>query len=103
EDADQRSYRPAGVLPEDPADGRFVDVRQWSAFGFIRQVCERTHLDGCPDHTSDLRGQGECGVEVIGVDDVEATQVFLRFDVWAVGGQRLAVGHAHDRCTVSVV
>src|SRR5207253_9426184 len=38
-----------------------------------------------------------------GLDDVEAAEVFLRLREWAVGGQHLAVGHAHDRCGVGFV
>jgi hypothetical protein len=35
-------------------------------------------------------------VEVLGLDDVEAAQVFLRLSEGAVGGQHLAVGDAND-------
>src|SRR5438552_3629421 len=43
-----------------------------------------------------LRRPRERRVEVLGLDDVEAAEVFLRLREGAVGGQHLAVGHAHD-------
>src|SRR5205823_13026386 len=66
-------------------------------------VSERADLDRLRDCCGGLRGPGERPVEVVGLDDVEAAQVFLRLREGAVGGQHLAVGHAHDRCGVGVV
>src|SRR6266511_1278229 len=64
---------------------------------------ERTDLDRRVDDISDLRRPGERGVEVLGLDDVEAAEVFLRLREWAVGGQHLALGHAHDSGCVGFV
>src|SRR6266511_2753416 len=61
-----------------------------------RKVPERTDLDRRVDRSGDLRRPGERGVEIFGLDDVEAAEVFLRLRKRAVGGQHLAVGHAHD-------
>src|SRR6266705_1214700 len=66
-------------------------------------VSERPDLDRLRDCCGGLRGPGERCVEVVGLDDVEAAEVLLRLREWAVGGQHLAVGHAHDRCGVDVV
>src|SRR6266545_3284307 len=56
---------------------------------------EGTDLDRLPDGGGGLRRPGERGVEVLGLDDVEAAEVFLRLREGAVGGQYLAGGHAH--------
>src|SRR5207253_385842 len=66
-------------------------------------VSERADLYRLRDRCGGLRGPGERCVEVVGLDDVEAAEVFLRLREWAVGGQHLAVGHAHDRCGVGFV
>src|SRR2546421_6793195 len=66
-------------------------------------VSERPDLDRLRDCCAGLRGPGERCVEVVGLDDVEAAEVLLRLRERAVGGQHLAVGHAHDRCGVDVV
>src|SRR6266536_5397898 len=58
---------------------------------------ERTDLDRLPDGGGGLRRPGERSIEVLGLDDVEAAEVFLRLREGAVGGQHLAAGHAHDR------
>src|SRR5205809_2816715 len=60
-------------------------------------VSERADLDRLRDCCGGLRRPSERGVEVFGLDDVEAAQVFLRLRKWAVGGQHLVVGHACDR------
>src|SRR3989454_8055747 len=65
-------------------------------------VSERADLDRLRDGGGGLRRPGERGVEVLGLDDVEAAQVFLRLREGTVGGQHLAVGHAHDRCGVGL-
>src|SRR5712664_3027570 len=57
---------------------------------------ERTDLDRRVDESADLRRPGERSVEILGLDDVEAAQVLPRFREWAVGGQHLAAGYAHD-------
>src|SRR3989440_6155491 len=59
-------------------------------------VSERADLDRLRDGGGGLRRPGERGVEVVGLDDVEAAQVFLRLSEGAVGGQQLALGDAHD-------
>src|SRR6266516_2871381 len=66
-------------------------------------VSERADLDRLRDCCGGLRRPGERGVEVFGLDDVEAAEVFLRFRKGAVGGQHLVVGHAHDRGGVGFV
>src|SRR5438445_6544913 len=66
-------------------------------------VSERADLDRLRDCCGGLRRPGERGVEVIGLDDVEAAEVFLRLREGAVGGQHLAVGQAHDRGGVGFV
>src|SRR6266516_2499069 len=57
---------------------------------------EGAHLDRLPDGGGRLRRPGERSVEVVGLDDVEAAQVFLRLSEGAVGGQHLALGDAHN-------
>src|SRR5713226_4824154 len=69
----------------------------------LRYVSERPDLDRLRDCCGGLRRPGERCVEVVGLDDVKAAKVFLRLREWAVGGQHLAVGHAHDRCGVGFV
>src|SRR6266545_3704412 len=62
----------------------------------LGHVAERADLDRLRDCCGGLRCTGERGVEVLGLDDVEAAEVLLRLREGAVGGQYLAVGHAHD-------
>jgi hypothetical protein len=69
----------------------------------LGDVSEWAHLDRLRDCCGGLRRPGERCVEVVGLDDVEATEVFLRLSEWAVGGQHLAAGHAHDRRGVGFV
>src|SRR5437870_5535654 len=64
---------------------------------------EGTNLDRLPDGGGGLRRPGERSVEVLGLDDVEAAQVFLRLCERAVGGQHLALGYAHDRSGAGTV
>src|SRR5438477_10908866 len=59
-------------------------------------IRERTDLDRRPNDGGGFRGPGERGVDVLGLDDVEAAQVFLRLSERAVGGQHLALRYAHD-------
>src|SRR5207249_9345576 len=66
-------------------------------------VSERPDLDRLRDCCGGLRRPGERCVEVVGLDDVEAAEMFLRLREGAVGGQHLAVGHTHDRCGVGFV
>src|SRR5438093_6757841 len=49
-------------------------------------VSERADLDRLRDCCGGLRRPSERGVEVFGLDDVEAAQVFLRLRKGAVGG-----------------
>src|SRR5215211_4513009 len=56
---------------------------------------ERTDLDRHLDGPGDLRRPTKRGIQVLGLDDVEATQVLLGLHEGAVGGQHLAVGHPH--------
>src|ERR671918_2507744 len=64
---------------------------------------KRTDLDRPPDGGGGLRRPGERRVEVLGLDDVEPAEVFLRFCEGAVGGQHIAAGHAHDGGGVGLV
>src|SRR2546428_10126890 len=66
-------------------------------------VSERADLDRLRDGGGGLRRPGERGVEVVGLDDVEAAEVFLRLGEGAVGGQHLAISHSHDRGGVGFV
>src|SRR5213595_1231256 len=59
------------------------------------RLAERTDLDRLHDAGGRLRSPADRSVEVVGLDDVEAAEVFLRLREGAVGGQHLAVGHAH--------
>src|SRR3989442_15813162 len=68
--------------------------RTLSGLGY---VSERADLDRLRDCCGGLRRPSERGVEVVGLDDVEAAQVFLRLRKRAVGGQHLVLGHAYDR------
>src|SRR5205814_9135103 len=74
--------------------------RTLSGLGY---VSERADLDRFRDGCGGLRRPSERGVEVFGLDDVEAAQVFLRLRKWPVGGQHLVVGHARDRGGVWIV
>src|SRR6266540_2915495 len=69
----------------------------------LGHVAERADLDRLRDCCGGLRCPGERGVEVLGLDDVEAAEVFLRLREGAVGGQYLAVGHAHDGGRIGLV
>src|SRR2546426_6565356 len=66
-------------------------------------VSERADLDRLRDCCGGLRRPGERGVEVFGLDDVEAAQMFLRLRERPVGGQHLAISHSHDCGGVRVV
>src|SRR5438093_5736343 len=57
---------------------------------------EGTDLDPLHDDGGGLRRPSECSVEVLGLDDVEAAEMFLRLREGAVGGQYLALRYAHD-------
>src|SRR5712692_7312922 len=57
---------------------------------------ERTDLDRVPDGRGSLRRPSESSIEVLGLDDVEAAEVFLGLREGSVGGQYLAVRHADD-------
>lgn len=46
----------------------------------------------------DPGGEVERDVEVVAVENVVATELFLRVDEGAVGCDRLAVAHADDGC-----
>src|SRR6266508_4293587 len=59
-------------------------------------VRERADLDRRLDDLGDLRRPGERGIEVLGLDDVEAAEVLLRLGEGAIGSQHVAVGRAHD-------
>src|SRR6266542_10642 len=64
---------------------------------------ERTDLDWLPDRGGGLRRPGERRVEVLGLDDVEAAEVFLQLHEGAVGGHHLAAGDAHHGGGVGLV
>src|SRR5438874_342360 len=74
-----------------------------SSLSGLGYVSEGADLDRLRDCGAGLRRPGEGGVEAVGLDDVEAAQMFLRLGEGAVGGQHLAVGHAHDRCGLGFV
>src|SRR5215211_216297 len=57
---------------------------------------ERTDLDRHLDGPGDLRRPTKRGIQVLGLDDVEATQVLLGLHEGAVGGHHLAARHTHD-------
>ena len=88
EDADQGSDRSAGLLAEDPADLGLVDlgcgvsvalvVRPVHPMpGFIGEVRKWTDLDRHLDGAGDLGRPDQRGVQVLGLDDVEAAEVLL--------------------------
>ena len=95
--ADQGGHRSAGLLAEDPADLGRVEPAVRASTSRSRQasgiVPERADLDRAADRRGGLRRPDERGVEILGLDDVEAAQVFLRLREGPVGGQHLAVGH----------
>src|SRR5438067_7089412 len=67
-------------------------------------IPERADLDRRLHAIGGLRRPRECGVEILGLDDVEAAEVLLRLREGPVGGQYLAaVGHAHDGGRVGLV
>src|SRR3989442_3905750 len=59
-------------------------------------IHKRPDFDRPLDHFGDLRCQSQRGVEVLGLDDVEAAEVFLRLGERTVGGEQLTVGNPHD-------
>src|SRR5439155_27113132 len=74
-----------------------------SSLSGLGYVSEGADLDRLRDCGAGLRRPREGGVEVVGLDDVEAAQMFLRLGEGAVGGQYVAVGYAHDRCGLGFV
>src|SRR5215217_9758947 len=64
---------------------------------------ERPNLDRRPDGPGDPRRPAKRGIQVLGLDDVEATEVFLGLHEGAVGGHHLAVCHPHHGSGVGVV
>src|ERR671937_579731 len=64
---------------------------------------ERPDLDRHLDGLGDPRRPGECGIEVLGLDDVEAAEMLLGLHEGAVGGHHLAAGDAHDGSSVGLV
>src|SRR5436190_3243236 len=74
-----------------------------SSLSGLGYVSEGADLDRLRDCGAGLRRPREGGVEVVGLDDVEAAQMFLRFGEGAVGGQYVTVGHAYDRCGLGFV
>src|SRR5947207_5384277 len=74
-----------------------------SSLSGLGYMSERADLDRLRDCGAGLRRPGEGGVEVVGLDDVEAAQMFLRLGEGAVGGQYVTVGHAYDRCGLGFV
>src|SRR5215218_3216784 len=85
-----RKIRPTAASS---SSGAAATSRPLSGPGCIR---ERTDLDWRLDGSGDLRRPGKRVVEVLGLDDVEAAEVFLRLREGAIGGQHLALRHAHD-------
>src|SRR5439155_6229647 len=90
------------IWPTAGSSSRGTESMSCSVSG-LGYVSERPDLDRLRHCCGGLRRPGERCVEVIGLDDVEAAEVFLRLREWAVGGQHLAVGDAHDRCGVGFV
>src|SRR5436190_9357588 len=86
-----RKIRPAAA-----ASNREMALMSSSLSG-LGYMSEGADLDRLRDRGAGLRRPREGGVEVVGLDDVEAAQMFLRFGEGAVGGQYVAVGDAHDR------
>src|SRR5919197_1839974 len=58
--------------------------------GLIGETGERAHLDRPANCLAHLRRPAERGVEILGVDHVEAGEVLLRLCERAVGGQHFA-------------
>src|SRR5918995_733273 len=84
------------IRPTSASSSAAERSRALSAHRLIREPRERAHLDGGVDRGGDLRGPSERGVEVLGLDDVEAGEVLLRLGEGAVRRQHLAVRHTHD-------
>src|SRR5207247_5591718 len=61
------------------------------------------YFDRPLDRLGDFRRPGKRGVEIVGLDDVEATEVLLRFHKRTVGGEHLTVGHPHDGRSIGFV
>jgi hypothetical protein len=102
-----RATERSGTLAEDPADLGLVGRSRGIGRAVSPSAHPRTPRTGAPrwgvDRGGDLRGPAERGVEVLGLDDVEAGEVLLRLGEVAVGGQHLAVRHADHYRSVGLV
>src|SRR6266571_8526232 len=87
------SWRKIRPTSASPSLGAACTSPTRSGLGFAPEGAD---LDRLPDRGGGLRRPGERSVEIGGLDDVEAAEVFLRLREGAVGGQYLAAGHAHD-------
>src|SRR4051794_16404252 len=81
-----RPTRPASTTTGAPTSPRSATT------GLAGEAGERAHLDRPADHLAHPRRPAERGVEVFGVEHVEAGEVCLRLGEGAVGGQGLAAG-----------
>ena len=110
EGADQGGDRSAGLLAEDPADLGLVDLgcgvsvalssrpRCIPCPGFIGEVRKWTDLDRHLDGAGDLGRPDQRGVQVLGLDDVEAAEVLLGLHE----GPSVVTSPAAIRTTVAV-
>src|SRR5918996_418739 len=90
--ATDRPHSPRKIRPISNESSRGPTSRTRSGLA----VAERTDLDRPTYGGSGLRRPCERGVEILGLDDVEATEVLLRLGEGAVRRQHLAPRHAHD-------
>src|SRR5260370_36331328 len=62
--------------------------------GLSRALYERTHLNGAGAHRGDACGDGDGFIEIFGVDQVIAAELFARLGERTGGDEPLPVAHA---------
>src|SRR5690242_12474763 len=58
---------------------------------------DRPDLDRTKARAGNARGDYKRRIEILGLDQIVAAELFARFREWSVGGQGLAVADPHGR------
>src|SRR5262245_37222696 len=78
-------------LPDQPDLLNRPDLR-WD-----RHLDKRPDLDGPRSRGWDASGESDRFVEILGLDEIVATELFARLGEWSIGHQALAVAYANRR------